>query len=486
MEQANATLKLSREEMRALGYRVVDMLVEHFDELEKKPVTRLAGRAEMERQFREPLPQAPSDPTELLSRLEQDVFSNIMHPDHPRFFAFVPCPNNFVSAMADALVAGFTIFSGTWLESSGPTQIELVTIDWLRQLFSLPESAGGLFVSGGSVANVTALAAARHVKLGDQINNATVYCSDQTHASIEKGLRVLGFAPGQLRKLPSDDSFRLLMPELRRAVARDRAEGRRPFCVVANAGTTNTGAVDPLPELADFCCEEGLWLHVDGAFGAAAILAEKGRALLDGIDRVDSLSVDPHKWLFQPYEIGCVIVRESRWLKETFHILPEYMKEAGRVEEEVNFCDYGIQLTRSFRGLKLWMSLKVFGLSAFRQAVSRGFELAEFAERCLRELPNWTVVTPAQLGVVTFRATPDGRSPSELNDLQDRLIADMIADGFAMLSATTLRGIRVLRFCTINPRTTEADIRGTIERLDRFSNRYTKVGNHPGGSARRE
>jgi glutamate/tyrosine decarboxylase-like PLP-dependent enzyme len=321
------------------------------------------------------------------------------------------------------------------------------------------------------MANVTALAAARHVKLEDRITGAIVYCSDQTHSSVERGLCVLGFDPSQLCKLPSDEAFCLSLPELGQAVAADRAAGRVPFCVVANAGTTNTGAVDPLPELADFCREAGLWLHVDGAFGAAAMLCERGRALLDGIDRVDSLAVDPHKWLFQPYEIGCVLVRENAWLKETFRIMPEYLKVIERGDEEVNFCDYGVQLTRSFRALKLWMSLKVFGRSAFSQAINRGFELAEFAEKCLRALPNWKIVTPAQMGVVTFRYSPDEAPLSEVNELHDRLVNDMITDGFAMLGTTTLRGQRVLRLCTINPRTTEADIKETIERLDRFSRR---------------
>jgi aromatic-L-amino-acid decarboxylase len=241
-----------------------------------------------------------------------------------------------------------------------------------------------------------------------------------------------------------------------------------PFCVVANAGTTNTGAIDSLPVLAAYCRREGLWLHVDGAYGAAAALCERGRNLLQGLGEADSLALDPHKWLFQPYEIGGVLVREARWLRETFHILPEYLVDIEGSAGEVNFCDRGIQLTRGFRALKLWMSLKVFGAAAFRAALNRGFELAETAEAAVRGLPDWEVVTPAQLGIVTFRYAPPGMATEELDRLNHALVDGMIADGFAMVSSTVLRGQTVLRMCTINPRTTAGDVRETLARLDRI------------------
>ena len=466
----DARLELSGDEMRALGYRVVDILVEHFEQLRDKPVTRKTDRPTLEKQLREPLPEQGTDAAQVLQRVEQVVFSNIMHLDHPRFFAFVPSPSNFVSVMADALVSGYNVFAGTWLEASGPAEIELVTIDWLRQLCGLPDSAGGLFVSGGSVANLTALATARHVRLRDNAQDAIVYCSDQTHSSIDRGLRVMGFDPSQIHKLPSDEMYRLPLTDLQHAVAEDRATGKTPFCVIANAGTVNSGAVDPLPALAEFCRQEGLWLHADGAYGAAAVLCDKGRALLEGIALVDSLSLDPHKWLFQPYEIGSVLVRESRWLQETFHIMPEYLKDIVKGEEEINYCDYGIQLTRSFRALKLWMSLKTFGLAAFRQAVARGFTLTEMAEEALRKSACWEIVTPAQMGIVTFRFVPESRvpSPAEIDAINQRIVDQMIADGFAMVSTTSLRGRIVLRLCTINPRTTENELQETIQKLESF------------------
>lgn len=471
--QDPSRLSLSPEEMRALGYRVIDMLVAHFQELPNKPVTRKGKRHDLEVRLREPMPEAGMDASELLVLLEQDVFSNIMHVDHPRFLAFVPGPSNFVGAMADALASGFNVFAGTWLEASGPTQIELVTVDWLRQACGLPDSAGGLFVSGGSMANITALAVARHVALQDRPEGALVYYSDQTHSSIERGLRVLAFGEDQLRKIPCDDEFRLHLPALQSTVEADRAQGLRPFCVVANAGTTNTGATDPLPELADFCQREDLWLHVDGAYGAAAVLCQRGQQLLRGLARVDSLALDPHKWLFQPYEIGCVLVRDGCWLRQTFRILPEYLVDTEGQEGEINPCDYGIQLTRGFRALKLWMSLKFFGRSAFAEAINRGFDLAEVAEVVVDQMRDWEVVTPGQMGIVTFRYAPPGMPGEEVDWLNGELVQAMIADSFAMISSTILRGKTVLRMCTINPRTTEADIRETLGKLDRMGQKLS-------------
>jgi len=462
-------LNLSSEEMRALGYRVVDLIVEHLEALPGKPVTRRSDRASLEARLREPCPEEGRDPLAILDRFRHDVLDSIMHLDHPRFFAFVPGPSNFVGAMADALASGFNVFAGTWLEASGPTEIELVTIDWLRQACGLPAMAGGVFVSGGSMANITALAVARQVRLANRMEGAVVYGSDQTHSSVQRGLGVLGFEAEQFCTVPSDSQYRLDVAALRDAVEGDRTAGRIPFCVVANAGTTNTGAVDPIRTLAEFCHEEALWLHADGAYGAAAVFCERGRALLDGLGEVDSLAIDPHKWLFQPYEAGCVMVRNEPWLRETFHILPEYMEDTVGREGEVNYCDRGIQLTRGFRALKLWMSFQVFGRSGFEAAIRRGFELAELAETVVREMPAWEVVTPAQMGVLTCRCVPHGMPPGQIDRLNRELVDAVIADGFAMISSTVLRGQTVLRLCTINPRTTADDVRATMARLARLA-----------------
>ncbi len=448
--------------MRQLGYRVIDLLVQHFGEMRNAPVGAKAEPGDLLPRFSGDPPEAPGDPHALLARLEKDVFPNNLHVDHPRFFAFVPGPGNFVSTMADALASGFNIFNGTWLGGSAAAAVELSVIDWFRNFCGFPESAGGLFVSGGSAANLTALHAARAAKLGGRIDKGTIYFSDQTHYSVERALRVIGFAAAQFRKIPSDESFRLPMEALRKRIAEDRAAGLQPFCVVANAGTTNTGAVDPLPDLADLCAEEGIWLHADGAYGAAAIICERGREKLAGLDRVDSLSLDPHKWLFQPFECGCVLVRDFDQLRSAFRLMPEYMRDVHRNTAETNPADYGVQLSRGFRALKVWLSVNTFGLAAFRDAVTRGFELAEFAERELRRRPSCEILSPAEMAIVAFRFGTD-------DAVQTRLVDQMLADGFAFLTSTTLKGVTALRLCTINPRTTEDDIVRTIDRLEKFA-----------------
>src|SRR6476469_7979556 len=374
--------------MQRLGYRVVDLLIQHFAQMRDGPVGAKGEPRELMARLSGPPSDLPTDPHALLSRLETDVFPNNLHVDHPRFFAFVPGPGNFVSTMADAIASGFNVFNGTWLGGSAAAAIELNVIDWFRGFCGFPETAGGLFVSGGSMANLTALHAARRAKLGDQIQGATIYFSDQTHYSIERALRVIGFAPQQFRKITSDEQFRLPLESLRDAMRSDKEAGLRPFCVVANAGTTNTGAVDPLADLAEVCAEENIWLHADGAYGAASIICERGRTKLAGLERVDSLSLDPHKWLFQPFECGCVLVRDAALLKAAFQLMPEYMRDVHRHTAETNLADYGVQLSRGFRALKVWLSMNTFGLAAFRGAVTRGFELAEFAEAELRRRPN--------------------------------------------------------------------------------------------------
>jgi aromatic-L-amino-acid decarboxylase len=236
--------------------------------------------------------------------------------------------------------------------------------------------------------------------------------------------------------------------------------------VVANAGTTNTATVDPLPELADLCAAEGVWLHIDGAYGAASILADQGRDLLQGIDRADSVTVDPHKWLFQPYEMGCLLVRDRRQLREAFLLVPEYLADTAKGEEDVNFYDYGVQLTRGFKALKLWMSLKVFGLDAFREAVEWGFAQGEIVEALLRQQPHWQIVTGAQMGVINFRYVPDADlSDSDLDALQQAIVNGIVASGYAMVATTVLKGRKVIRLILINPRTTEDELVETVERL---------------------
>ena len=464
-------LALSPDAMRAFGHRVVDIIVDHIETLRARPVSIQQPRAVLNARIGA-FSDAPATPDEVLTLVEQDVMGAITAVDHPRFYAFVPGPGNFVSTMADALASGFNVFAGHWLAASGAGAVELQTIDLLRQACGLPEGAGGLFLSGGSMANLSGLATARAVKLDGSDPSAIVYLSDQAHSSVAKGLRVLGIAPHQTRSVAVDDALRMDVGALEKQVLEDHEKGLRPFCVVASAGTTNTGAVDPLQRIAAICRANDMWLHVDGAYGAAAALTERGRAVLQGLELADSIALDPHKWLFQPFEIGCLLVRDLRHLRQAFAVHPEdnasYLADVGRMaEREVVFYEHGVQLTRSFRALKLWMSLRIFGLAAFRETIDRGIALAEEAERMLRSDPRWEVVTPAQLAVVTF-APRLTSSVKEANARVERAVERLTADGYAMVTSTQVRGRTVLRFCLIHPEARLDEVRDTADRLAEF------------------
>ena len=468
----NPTLQMSRDEMRALGYRVIDTLVEHFATLADQPCMSHASRHEMDWLLQEGLPEHGLPVGEVLDRVEKTVLANSARLNHPRWFSFVPGTNNFVSTMADALATGFDIFSGAWVSSPGAAELEIVTTNWLLGLFGLPvREGGGTFVSGGSMANLTGLAAARKVKLDNQMDGARLYFSDQAHSSVDRAALVLGFAPEHIRKLPSDEAFRLPMAALREAVEADLAAGLRPFCVVANAGSTNTGSVDPLRDIALLCQQKGLWMHVDAAYGGGAIMTREGKGALTGIELADSITVDPHKWFFQPYEIGCILVRDYRWLAGTFRLQPEYLRDLSGASEEINFYDFGIQLTRRFRALKFYMSLKTFGLASFREAVRASLDLAEKTGHRLDQAPNWELVTPPSLAIVNFRYRPRDVALSEpqLDALNQAISKHLIDSGHAMLATTVLNGRTVLRMCLINPLTSFEHVRQTLDMLETYA-----------------
>ncbi len=470
----DVSLDFDPEAMRRAGYRVVDWIVNRIASLRESSLGEELSREEAEKLLREPMPEGPTSFEEVFAEFAGKVAPNAIPLDHPRFFAFIPSAPSFVSILADALVAGTNVFAGTWLESSGPSQVELVVTDWFKQMLGLPREAGGLFVSGGSVANLTALAVARRTLLNDRTNGAVVYLSEQTHTSVDRGLRILGFGPEQLRHVPTDAAYRLRTDRLREQIIQDRKSGLRPFAVVANAGTTNTGAIDPLIEVARVARENSLWFHADAAYGGFAALTERGRALLAGIEQADSVVLDPHKWLYCPFEAGCVLVRDSRLMRETFRILPEYMRDVAREEREVNFCDYGLQLTRSFRALKVWMAVKTYGARHLRQVIDQCLDLTLYAARLFEKSAHIELVTPPSLGVFTFRYIPDKRTPAGpaletfLDRLNEELVARAIASRKLMLSSTHLGPRVVLRFCVLNHRTRKEDVREALRLIERL------------------
>lgn len=468
-DERSAILDLSPDAMRALGEEIVEWAVTYRTQLAGLPALQRAPHAALAARFSEALPAGPSDPGTVLRRVVEDALPFMGRADHPRYFAFVPGPANFVGIAADMLAAAANVFAGTWLEGSGPAAIELQTIAWLAKLAGMPESAGGLFVSGGSIANLTALHAARESRLATSDRaRAIIYYSDQTHSSIGRALRIMGFLPELSRVIPTGEQCTIDVSALQSAIAADRAAGRHPFCVVSSAGTTNTGAVDPLDAVADLCDRERLWHHVDGALGAGTIFSERGRAQLRGLNRADSFSLDPHKWLFQPYPCGCVIVRDKSTLKRAFSEIPDYLEDAGEAVGETNFWECGPELTRPFRALKLWMSLEVFGADAFSAAIERGFELAEVAEREARRMPDWQICSRASMGIVTFRYAPAGMAAEEADRRNRAAALTLTESGYAAVLTTRLRGRTVIRICTLNPRTTDEDVKETLARLDRL------------------
>ena len=467
----SAHFDLSLEEMKSYGYKIVDLIAEHWDTLnDKKPVTS-ATREEMDNLFLQEAPEEGMDAKEVLDFVMKNVIPNSTVISHPKSYSFVPGPSNFISTMADSLATGFNIFSGGWVASPAAAELEIVTMNWLLKMFNFPvKKGGGIFTSGGSMANLTALVTARRIKCGDDFSKAVIYLSDQAHSSNIKAIRVLGFKKEQIRVLPTDIEFRISINKLKNAIAKDRLEGLQPFCFIASAGTTNTGTVDPLDEIADICEEEKLWFHIDGAYGGAAILSKKGAKALRGIERADSLTVDPHKWFYQPYEIGCLLVKDASWLSNTFSEKPEYLRDIEGNESEINFYDYGVQLTRRFRALKFYMSIKTYGLDTFKEAVTYNIQLADDVEKLLRKSRNWEIISPATLAVINFRYNPIGLNLSELeaDELNQKISKKVMESKEALLVTTILNKQVVLRMCLINPKTTMDDVKETLLLCNKF------------------
>ena len=461
--------QLSEEEMRQVGYQVIDLLVEHYRTLPEKPAGGHMTVEEIESILDEPVPYQGTTFDNVLNKAVEEVFPNNMFLNHPRFFAWVPSPSNFISVMADTLASGFNVFSGIERAGAAANQVEQLVIQWLVQLFALGKSAGGLLTSGGSMSNLMGLGTAREIMLNNQIERATIYCSDQTHRSNMKALKVLGFAEEQIRIIVSDDESRLDVHRLSEQIHQDRSSGWRPFCVIANAGTTNTGSIDGLPEIRALCDIEHMWMHVDAAYGAAAWFSEKKRYLLEGINTADSLTFDPHKWLYQPYDIGGLLVKDAKHLSATFKTTATYLKET---EQYQNFSDKGIQLSRRFRALPLWMSMKFYGIDTFSRAIDYTIALAERAQSAVESFSSWEVTTPAQIGILTFRFAPDSLTPEQIDAVNSRIADHIMNEQGIVLSSTMVQQQVVLRMCTINPATTHQDIDTTLFYLDFLANRF--------------
>ena len=449
--------------MRRAGYAAVDALAARMADPEAEPVLRRASPAEMRERLGGAPPEQGAGLDAVLARVIEDVLPYAAGTNHPGYFAFIPYFTTWPAALAELIAAAANMSPWAWMESAATTQIELEVIDWFRGWLGMPEGTAGVLVSGGSAANLTALLVAREAA-GGPSEDSVVYVSDQGHSSLARTARAMGLRPHQIRVLPTDDRWRLQPQTVTAAAGADRRAGRIPIAVCASAGSTSTGAVDPLPGLADVCAAEGLWLHVDAAYGGFAALTPEGRALLAGIERADSVTLDPHKWLFQPFECGGVLVREGERLARTFAIHPDYLDSTEtHATGEVNLGECGLQLSRGTHALKVWMSVQAFGLAAFRAAIDRNMELAAYAEELVHAHDTLTLMAPASLGIVCFRREWPGCDEAETERRGIALADALERSGNAFVSTTRLAGRHAIRLCILNPTSGAEHVRRVIE-----------------------
>jgi aromatic-L-amino-acid/L-tryptophan decarboxylase len=448
-------------DLRAAGYRAVDMIVDRSLALPGLPVGAVCTPEALDAVIPREPPEQPGSIDAAMDCFQLLVSTAVMHHDHPRFLSFVPGPGDLVGAIADLLASGCNVFGGSWLGGSAAVHMEQTCVQWLCQLLGMPDGTRGVFTPGGSHSTLAAFAAARDRYPVADRHRLTAYWSDQAHGCLAKALSVLGLRPDQVRVVPSDANHRIDTRQLSAMIRADRRQDRLPFLVAGTAGTTSTGSVDPLADLAALARSHDMWFHIDGAYGAPAAMTERGRTLLTGMDQCDSLVVNAHKWLFQPYECSIVLLRDAELLKRSFsqETRPYLAATTRKENREINPYDYGVDLTRRFRALKLWMALTVHGAGWFRTAIDHGIDLAEYAAEVVAQHPEFEVITRPSLAVLTFG------HPSGLAALHDYASEQLAAEGTAVVAPLTINGRPAFRLCTINPRTTHADIRFTITRL---------------------
>lgn len=465
------------EASRHITSTFVDM---NFD-VKSEPVVTVADDEQITSFRQVALPnQSPRKPSEVIADAEK-IFSCRMRMDHPAAFGFIPSPVSPMSFLGDMLTSAFNTHAGSWLQSSGPSAVEGVLIRFLAERVGQPKTAGGLFVSGGSMANMTSLMVARDRMLGQSIEKRTrgvAYVSDQTHSSIAKGLRILGFMDTQIRKVKSDSLFQMDLDALKNAITLDKEQGLFPFLIVASCGTTNTGCIDPLRRIVELAKGQtpNLWVHVDGAYGASVAMSKSHRDLIDGLGEADSISWDAHKWLFQTYGCGMALVKDRKWLAQSFATGAEYTRDAIDSEEldTPNFWNFGPELTRPARAMKLWFTLQVLGMDAVGDMIDHGFRLASVAEMALRKLPEWEIVSGAHMAIVNFRYVPPYFAEEELDTLNAAISKSLIQQNVATALTTKLLGKTVIRICSISPNLKETEMGDIILALNATAIRLAK------------
>ena len=470
-------MQLSEEEFRKLGYQAVDMAARYFAELPGRPVFQRMEESERQALMNVSMPVAPLSGNEILHFLAEHVLPHPMGNGNPRFFGWVNSPPAMMAAITEILAAAMNPSCAGGDHAA--IYLEHGVIRWLLQLLGLPVEGAGLLVSGGSAASLTALAAARHRALGrlgidvrkqgvcSRHVRLRLYASTQVHTCVQKAVELLGLGSESIRWIDVDQDFRISLDALGRAIHDDRQQEWHPFCIVASAGSVQTGAIDPLDALASLAAEFDLWLHVDGAYGAAAMLDPNCRPLFAGIERADSVALDPHKWFSVPVECGCVLVRDGALLRDAFSLVPPYVRtEPGKgIGNLPWFAEYGFQQTRGFRALKLWVTLARAGTLGLERQIARQIALARYLEQRIEASADLQLGSKGKLSIVCFRYVPAELANNEeaLNALNKTIMERVQAEGTTFVTNTTLNGRFLLRACILHYASTERDIDAMLE-----------------------
>ena len=481
MKQSEETLDPQDwEATRALAHRMIDDAVEYLQTVRERPVWQ-AMPAEVQTSFTTPLPQEPTALTEVYGRFLENGLPYPMGNIHPRFWMWYMGSSNFTGAMGDFLAA--IIGSNLGGGNHAAAMIDNQVVDWCKEMVGFPASASGTLVSGGSMANMIALTVARNVMAGIDVREMGVvslakplrfYSSDQVHGCHQKAVEVLGLGRQALRKIPANAHFEMDIEALRAAIQADRAAGWQPACVIANAGTVNTGAIDDLVGIAELCKQEQLWFHVDGCIGALIAIAPENRQRVAGLELADSVALDPHKWLHAPFEVGCAIVRDARAHLNTFTLTPEYLEKTQRgVAAATWLYDYGMQTSRGFRALKVWLSLQEHGVQKFGRLIDQNIAQAQYLTELIESEPQLELMTPTNINIVCFRFNPGHLDEEALKRLNTEIMQQMQETGVAAVSDTTLRGRHCLRAAINNHRTQRADLDLLVAEVVRVGERIT-------------
>lgn len=452
-------------DVRALSHRMIDDSIDYLRDVRERPAWQEMP-ADVKATFGAPLPKSPTPLDEVYRQISENLMPYPMGNIHPRFWSWYMGSSNFTGALADFLAAvqGSNLGGGNHAAASMDSQV----VDWIKQMIGFPASASGTLVSGGSMANLIALIVARNVKAGADVREDGVaavkkplrfYASDQVHSCHRKAMEALGLGNKTLRRIATDAALRIDVTALRVAIAEDRAAGLEPACIIATAGTVNTGAIDDLEALANLAAEEALWLHVDGCIGALLAIAPANAHRVDGIARADSVALDPHKWLHAPFEVGCVLIRDATVHRSAFAVTQEYLESTPRGLASAEWLyEYGLQTTRGFRALKVWMVLQEHGIEKFGRLIDQNIEQARYLTRLIEQETLLELVAPTSINIVCFRYGPQVTDEMTRKALNIEIMLRLQEEGIAVLSDTTVHGEHCLRVAINNHRTRREDL----------------------------